>query len=125
MIDYEWLDSLFNRGKKKDKPSVKESFDALMDEFEERGIERVDISDCTVNNKEITFSTEGNRNSIAIYRIWGGNVVNVWFGKSNSDSGGRAMQFTVRPGEFINKRILELHKRFMFSGRRKVLRKRR
>ena len=76
----------------------------------------------------IHFSIPGPRDSVAIYRIWGRGIADVWFGKANDDSGGRAMQGQIptagsRPDEQFG-HILKLHQRFLQSGRRKVLRSR-
>jgi hypothetical protein len=58
------------------------------------------------------------------YKIWGTEanpVVNAWFGKEDSDSGGLSLQASGNI-EYTLGNILKLHKRFMLSGRRKILR---
>lgn len=77
-------------------------------------------------NNKVTFEFFGPRNSMIHYCIWGTEanpVVNVWFGKSDSDSGGLALQASsdlYGRNKIFN--IFKLHKRFIISGRRKILR---
>ena len=76
-------------------------------------------TDFTFDGTYARFSIEGPRDSIAIYSVWGRSIVNVWFGKSNEDSGGKAMQGSLNGGI---KDIINLQKCFYQSGRLKVLR---
>lgn len=85
----------------------------------------IDPLSITHFDKDYKFKVEGPRNSIILYRIWGSDeepIIDAWFGKSNSDSGGLGQQgsFGAIGLEQLN-RIIKLHKRFMLSGRRKVL----
>lgn len=103
-------------------------FDQLMQKFDEYNIPRIEhdaIKSSSTHNKDIIFVVEGPRNSIIHYRLWGRYVIDVWFGKSNSDSGGLALQGTLRkdghPKQLHN--LLRLHKRFMQSGRLRILRR--
>ena len=114
-----------DRDNKRSKQTNKQCFKALMDAFENCKIPVIDIKDCDKKCSEITFQIHGNRNSVAMFRIWGGHVVDIWLGKSNSDSGGRALQIAVYEDNNNSKdvrSVLNLHKRFMHSGRLKILR---
>ncbi len=63
------------------------AFEAMMVEFERRGLLRVPHADLQVNADKVQFSVRGPRDSIIYYTLEGLNV-SAWFGKHNSDSGG-------------------------------------
>lgn len=85
----------------------------------------IDPLSITHFNKEYSFKVEGPRNSIILYRVWGSDeepIIDAWFGKSDSDSGGLARQGHLGAlGSSQLDEIIKLHKRFMLSGRRKIL----
>lgn len=91
------------------------SFEQLKDHFGKYGIDLPN---------EQRFAIEGPRNSIAIYSVRWNTTVDVWFGKSDDDSGGLSLQGSINSPLGIEQleRMLKLHTRFMQSGRRKVLR---
>jgi len=109
------------------KPEVhkpnKECFGIFIAELERIGVS-TDFQDYREFKKydidETTFSFDGARNSTILYTIENGRIKG-WFGKSNSDSGGMFTGAMLRDGRGL-KRLTQLHKRFMISGRRKVLR---
>jgi hypothetical protein len=93
-------------------------FNKLMEQFKKHGMQTVDAPE--IYEDEISFSVEGARGSVAFYRLWGLGWVNIWLGKIDSDSGGLSLQGDVNcPMD----NVLSLCKRFMLSGRRKVLRR--
>jgi hypothetical protein len=98
-------------------PPVDESAKILIKMLNDSGVPIP--TDFTFDGTYARFSIEGPRNSIAIYRVWGRGIVDVWFGKSDEDSGGKAMQGSLHGGI---KDIINLQKRFYQSGRLKVLR---
>lgn len=100
-----------------------DKFDRLMELFSKMDIPCVDKPDSV--DGTFSFSVEGRRNSIICYRVWGSDdwiVVNAWFGKSDSDSGGLATQGLLMGEEPLSE-MLKLHKRFIESGRLKILRR--
>lgn len=98
-------------------------FSRLMEVFDKMGLPRVTDPSFSVNN--CTFSICGARDSLIIYRLWGNNIVDIWFGKSNSDSGGMGKQaFLDDKNHYPSLQcLLKLHKRFIISGRLKILRR--
>ena len=96
---------------------------SLMEHFDKYEIQRVDLADVQLSTNEADFTVEGARRSIAIYHLWSDGVVDAWFGKADSDSGGLALQGHTKRGDEQLKQLLMLHKRFTQSGRRKVLRR--
>lgn len=73
--------------------------------------------------KDMTLFLYGPRESMVYYRIDQFGVVNAWAGKCNSDSGGLGGQgFFDGIGLAQLESMLKMHKRFLGSGRRKVLR---
>ena len=95
-------------------------FAQLMDLFVKCGIPTVSLEQVQQTDSDLTFTILGARGSIILYRLWGDGIVNVWMGKADSDSGGLARQGRLPDGMDD---ILPLHKRFVASGRRKVLRR--
>jgi len=95
-------------------------FTQLMELFAKYGILVIPFEQTEQTDNNLTFTVLGARGSVILYRLWGDGTVNVWMGKADSDSGGLALQ-----GQLPNdvNHILQLHKRFAFSGRRKVLRR--
>ncbi len=72
--------------------------------------------------EDIQLFLYGPRESMICYRIDQFGTVNTWAGKSNSDSGGLGGQGSFEGiGLAQLKSMLKMHKRFMISGRRKVL----
>lgn len=75
-------------------------------------------------NGKYQFSLFGARDSIIIYWVQinsNGAYISAWAGKREDDSGGLAFS-----SEIINSGLdytLRLHSRFLFSGRRKILRR--
>jgi|SRR6185436_5311958 len=83
-----------------------------------------------INNKvkeftnEYRFAVFGPRDSVVYYRIWGTEdtpIVDAWFGKHNSESGGLSLQSSANNENQLYY-MFKLHKRFMQSGRKKILR---
>lgn len=101
-------------------PNVDEAARILIKILNDNGIPPP--TDFTFDGTYARFSIDGPRNSIAIYRVWGRGVVDVWFGKIDDDSGGLATQGHLGQDGSQLKYIINLHKRFYKSGRRKVLR---
>lgn len=95
------------------------TLELILLKFKEHEIE---IPPLQVNrNGDFQFTINGKRNSTAIFSIkhFGDSMyVEVWFGKNDSDSGGLTLQAAANNLD----NMLKLHRRFMFSGRRKVLR---
>lgn len=95
-------------------------FSQLMELFAKHGISVVPLDQTQQTKSELSFSVQGERGSVILYRLWGLGTVDVWMGKADSDSGGSGMQGQLPNGM---DHILKLHKRFAASGRRKVLRR--
>ena len=103
----------------------KECFDIFIAELERIGAS-TDFHDYYEGKRYdyydiITFYFDGARNSTILYTIEDGGI-RGWFGKSNSDSGGAYESAHVEKENKGFRSLMQLHKRFMISGRRKVLR---
>ncbi len=98
-------------------------FDSVKELFIKNGIEIT--NNARETSTEYSFVVYGARNSMVYYKIWGTQtnpVVNAWFGKEDNDSGGLSLQESGNI-EYTLGNIIKLHKRFVLSGRRKILKK--
>ena len=97
---------------------VNDSFDNLMELFDKCGLVRTE--DCKEYGEDLTFSISGLRDSFAMFNLDKYGLVHIQLGKWDSDSGGIAFSEKVN-GESL-RGILHLCKRYLASGRRKVIR---
>jgi hypothetical protein len=98
-----------------------EYYEQLVEFFDKNGIDTNSIPEIP-DKTSFSFSICGARNSVIFFDIWGDGIVNIWLGKFDDDSGGLACQFRL-DNEKRASILLQLCKRFLISGRRKVLRR--
>lgn len=100
---------------------MKDSFEHLMELFKNYNLGTLSYTQTTIMDNKLCFQVYGKRDSIIYYSLcnFGANIiVKAWFGKSYSESGGLRLEADLKNPQHI----LKLHKRFIASGRRKVLR---
>ena len=104
------------------------TFDHLMALFDKMGIPRVDPEDESFSQvrNELRFSVDCPRDGVIFYNVSAHGYFSAWFGKSNSDSGGLSLSGTIpddpSKANEQTRDLLKMHKRFLQSGRRKVIR---